>query len=339
MVENHENELKQLKEQLSQMDIHEVRRLLHQTDKENQPRRYNLLKDHLYNMEEIREGLQGRKQTPPQKYPALGNALLLLLLLIVIQLGVTSTAQWLLSRAGVAISNTIDLVVAGVANLLAFAAVILYGLRKTDTGNGTALFAHSFSPYTIIPVLVSVAGLSIIGSEIDNLIRHLLPPPEAIQRIMQDMADAGPAGMFTLVVVAPFTEELLFRGLFLRGFERNYGRKGAIFTAALLFALIHLNPYQMIPAFLAGLFLGWITLGSGSVWPAIIAHAATNGMLLFVTWLNPDIPGVIHREQLEYHPLWLDAAGVVLLVAGILWLGKEFHGEERVGKSHFVDTP
>lgn len=328
MAQENDNDLRKLKEQLPHMDIFEVRRRLRSTNQQSEPDRYELLRDHLYDMEEIREGLLGKRQTPPQKYPRFANAIMLLLFLIAIQLAATYVMRWLLDRAGITITNPIDLAVAGIANLIAFFTVIIYGARRTEAPKKDVLLLRSFSPGMILPVVIAVTGISILGSEIDNLLRHLLPPPEAIQKIMQDIAQSGPWGIFTLVVVAPLTEELLFRGLLLRGFNRNYGAGAAVFVSAFLFAVIHLNPYQMLPAFFAGLFLGWITLGSKSVWPAIFAHASTNGLLIMVSWLNPDIPGLIQRGQPEYQPLWLDGTGVVLLIVGILWLGRLFHGKE-----------
>ncbi len=328
MNQEQDNDFKQLKEKLPQMDISQVYYLLQETNKNTQPRRYNLLKKHLAEMEEIRSGLLGKSNTSPEKYPKLSNAVLLLLFLVALQLAVTITARWLVSRIGIGLNNSIEIAIAGVANLVAFTTVIIYASRYIASDIKKVMLINGFNIFSLFPLIISVIGLSIIGSEIDNLIRHLFPPSELIEKTMRDITTSGPAGIFTLVIIAPLTEEFLFRGLFLHGFARNYGKRGAIIASALLFALIHLNPYQMIPAFLAGLFLGWITLNSGSIWPAIISHGLTNGLLLLVSWLRPDISGVVQRGVLEYQPLWLNALGVILLIAGIMWLMKIFQTKD-----------
>ncbi|MBK6285444.1 MAG: CPBP family intramembrane metalloprotease [Draconibacterium sp.] len=62
--------------------------------------------------------------------------------------------------------------------------------------------------------------------------------------------DFGWWGAFMKVaVVAPIVEELIFRGLILQGFRRNYTAFTAVFMSALLFALFHLNPWQFPATF------------------------------------------------------------------------------------------
>lgn len=77
------------------------------------------------------------------------------------------------------------------------------------------------------------------------------------------------------VIVAPISEELIFRGLIL-GKLKRYGYVFASIIVSLLFALIHGNLPQSIPTFIVSLFLCWVTLQSDSIIPAISIHMINN---------------------------------------------------------------
>lgn len=100
----------------------------------------------------------------------------------------------------------------------------------------------------------------------------------------------GPVILF--ILVAAFLEEVVFRGLILHGFVRAWGRNGrgqvqSILAAALFFASIHLLDFlsgrplpsvlmQSLEAFILGIFLGALVLGSSSIYPAFFFHGVLN---------------------------------------------------------------
>ncbi len=93
------------------------------------------------------------------------------------------------------------------------------------------------------------------------------------------------------VVVAPLTEELVFRG-YLYGVTKKYGgRVAAMFTSALLFAAVHHNLPAM-PA-LVILAIGF-TLAyeiTGSLWTPIVMHMLFNlAPLVIILWFPEWIP-------------------------------------------------
>jgi uncharacterized protein len=83
-----------------------------------------------------------------------------------------------------------------------------------------------------------------------------------------------------LVLVAPFAEELVFRGL---GFA-SLGRYALPLTAA-LFALAHGLPVLLIPVAIAGLALGWMRQRTGSVLPGMGVHMSLNAVALALALL------------------------------------------------------
>ena len=81
-----------------------------------------------------------------------------------------------------------------------------------------------------------------------------------------------------LVLVAPFTEEVLFRGQFLRGFLARYATPLAIALSAAYFSAMHLNPVQIPATLMLGILSGILYERTRSVWPSIVAHMLNNAV-------------------------------------------------------------
>ncbi|PNH09894.1 hypothetical protein TSOC_003429 [Tetrabaena socialis] len=71
-------------------------------------------------------------------------------------------------------------------------------------------------------------------------------------------------------------EELLFRGFLLTALRERFGRWDAVAVTAALFAATHLSPPQFFAFCLMGGACGVLAAGSGSVLPAVAAHASYN---------------------------------------------------------------
>lgn len=86
-------------------------------------------------------------------------------------------------------------------------------------------------------------------------------------------------GAICIALVAPWVEELMFRGAIMQSLATEGASPWRSITlSALIFGLIHINPAQILFAFLMGLALGWITWCTRSLWPAIVGHVLNNGL-------------------------------------------------------------
>jgi hypothetical protein len=103
-----------------------------------------------------------------------------------------------------------------------------------------------------------------------------------------------PLYWFNTVMLAPLTEELIFRGFLLPSWAKSrLGRGGAMLATSVLFALMHIQ-YDwrgMIAIGLLGVFYAWLRLRSGSLIPPLIAHGGGNllamiGLALSLAWLR-----------------------------------------------------
>ena len=93
-------------------------------------------------------------------------------------------------------------------------------------------------------------------------------------------------GVFTIAVLAPVLEELLFRGAVQGALMRFFKHPWAgILVASLLFGIIHLNPVQVFYATCLGVGFGWLYYRTGSLLPAILGHIINNSLAVIANLL------------------------------------------------------
>ncbi|MFZ2544791.1 MAG: type II CAAX endopeptidase family protein [Candidatus Saccharimonadales bacterium] len=91
----------------------------------------------------------------------------------------------------------------------------------------------------------------------------------------------------TLVVVAPFAEELLFRG-YLYGKLKNYVPAiVAAIATSLLFGLAHGQLNVGIDVFVLSLVLCSLRSLTGSIWAGVLVHVIKNGLAYFLFFVAP----------------------------------------------------
>ena len=274
---------------------------------------------------------QSLTPTVPRVYPGLLQAMGLLVVAILLQLALT--IAYLLVFAGPEEGLPREPAVWGLLNLLAFGPIIYVGWKYA--GASRDVFPLDLDRWWLLaPMTVLLAGMGIITSEADNVTQSFLGPPPDVLDIswMFDSEERNLAGLlFLLVLVAPLTEELLFRGIILRGFLSRYSVMTAVSVSALLFALFHLNPWQFVGAFALGLVFGWWYVETGSLVPCLIGHAVFNGFPVIASFGLPPIPGFSMRatEALQFQPLWLDLTGLLLIAIGTAWLWHDFRAGGR----------
>ncbi|MCC9136231.1 CPBP family intramembrane glutamic endopeptidase [Pontibacter silvestris] len=138
------------------------------------------------------------------------------------------------------------------------------------------------SLYLLIPPIIVTSGIIL-----DPLL-SLLPLPDFLRKMVQDdMSRGGWLVSLTVVVAAPVLEELLLRGLLLRGMLKTSGAGKAIIWSSIMFAVLHLNFYQGVGSFVHGLFLGWIFYKTRSLWPCVFFHFTNNLVSTIVPYLLP----------------------------------------------------
>ena len=97
-----------------------------------------------------------------------------------------------------------------------------------------------------------------------------------------DSSRAAPfvANFVVVAGVAPFVEELTYRGLGFAAVRDAYGAAAAIVVTALAFGLAHGLVVALPVLTIFGLILAWLRLRTDSVYPTMTLHALFNGIAL-----------------------------------------------------------
>ncbi|MGJ7503970.1 CPBP family intramembrane glutamic endopeptidase [Variovorax sp. ZT5P49] len=141
------------------------------------------------------------------------------------------------------------------------------------------------------PVLLLVPALLLTITSALNLLMRVVPLSAWEESMFSRMADGSIAAVLAVCVLAPLLEEMLFRGIVLRGFLQRYPRWQAIFMSALFFGAAHMNIYQFVVGFVMGTVLAWLYERTRSLIPCIALHAAYNiTTLLLAEWLDAASP-------------------------------------------------
>jgi membrane protease YdiL (CAAX protease family) len=172
------------------------------------------------------------------------------------------------------------------AGLLAAALVVFRMARRSFPG---PLRDRPLAPIGWIPApLRVVAACAILGLGINLLfqvlVAHLPPSPNQLGPFMQAAALPGwPRVAFIVLAlcVGPPLEELLFRGVLLRGFARTWGIPAASILVTILFVAGHLPQVGLYwPAIVAISVLAIATIAArlitGSLAPSLALHASYN---------------------------------------------------------------
>ncbi|MHB8884065.1 MAG: CPBP family intramembrane glutamic endopeptidase [Methylovirgula sp.] len=136
-------------------------------------------------------------------------------------------------------------------------------------------------------IWVIMAGALIYSAIADSALEHFFPHHAVQLTIPADLAAS--AALFVLaVIVAPVTEELLFRGWIYTGLRFHWGLWPALLTTSALFAGAHYENTHLyaLAVFPIGLALGIVRERAGSIKASILFHAVNNFVALALAALG-----------------------------------------------------
>jgi membrane protease YdiL (CAAX protease family) len=107
--------------------------------------------------------------------------------------------------------------------------------------------------------------------------------PAGVPEEIREMRGALRISSVVLIVLwAPLSEELFFRGFLLQGVAAGMGPWVAAVVSALLFSVSHGSPVLLVPVFVSGLLLAWLFFRTRSLNACITAHALQNALAFAV---------------------------------------------------------
>jgi uncharacterized protein len=254
-----------------------------------------------------------------------------LLSLFILLVGIRAGRGGDLERAAEALTSD-PFTLAAVQGVV-FGGTLLVGLLLTaqDVRVRDALRLTRPSLAHVLAAVVAGVALALVLSEVDNLLREFRPMTEAElagrERLLGETALTHRLGLFlAIAVVAPLTEEALFRGLLMNGLATTRGPAVALTLTSLLFGLAHVDlSLQMdwptlVVTTLAALYLGGIALGARSITPAIVIHGAHNSVaLIHPSALRIEGLNVVGEEVYHLPPTLVAASIVALFLAALFF--------------------
>ncbi|EQA37597.1 CAAX protease self-immunity [Leptospira inadai serovar Lyme str. 10] len=258
--------------------------------------------------------------TDYRSFPGLPGSILIVLATIITTFIVGFLFNQIDHASGIGLTETELL---GITNTVSIGFVTIMGWYFTGRRFSEVFSLQKPKLLESLSIVLTCIGFTILISEIDNVFSLLVPKPDFIldmlNRLFSDNDLVGTA--IALMIVAPFTEEFLFRGLIFDGLKRNYSFRTAALLTALLFGILHLNPWQFLGASVVGYYFAWLVAKTGSVAQPILAHMVFNGFPILVKHgFQIKIEGYTGESMANglLQPIWLDILGIVIMVFGML---------------------
>lgn len=133
---------------------------------------------------------------------------------------------------------------------------------------------------TMLPLLMIGCGVSALANIGNNIFASFL---SAFGSAPIGYDFALPDGVFGILLTflsgaffPALVEEFAMRGVLLGVLKKHFGNGTAILVSSILFGVMHGNLVQIPFAFLLGLYLGYITVYTHSIFPAVILHFINN---------------------------------------------------------------
>lgn len=173
---------------------------------------------------------------------------------------------------------------------LGFVGAVVVASRTSGTGSIRRDMGLRFRPVDfVVGPLVGLGGqfvlLPILYLPLEHVVHNLnqkLSQPAKHLTGGFPGADLAVIGVLTVLVV-PVVEEMLFRGLFLRGALRAFSRAGpalgpalAIVCTGVVFGLAHLEALETLGLAAFGMVLAFVAYRARRLGPCIVAHASFN---------------------------------------------------------------
>ena len=85
-------------------------------------------------------------------------------------------------------------------------------------------------------------------------------------------------------IISPIYEEIFYRGFLYRWLRTRIGFIGAILISSLIFTIVHIPTYNAMPVnFFSGIIFALAYERTNSIWPAVMIHGLTNGIMVLLT--------------------------------------------------------
>jgi membrane protease YdiL (CAAX protease family) len=150
-------------------------------------------------------------------------------------------------------------------------------------------------------------------------------PPDFIGGFSLDAILVNSTKAFTIALLVPIVEEIVFRGFILHRWCEKYGEKRGIVQASILFSMLHA---ELLGNFVGSVIMSVLCLRTKSLVGPILIHIGNNFVVVFVilcVWfMGGDVEGFSGASTIEEFRSgwWYGAIGAVISVPWLYWFVK-----------------
>jgi len=178
-----------------------------------------------------------------------------------------------------------------------------------------------------LPSLIFAVGGWLLAVELASLQNLVFPFPSSLLEQFEGLFaqfNALPPGhaLLYIAVLPAVCEELLCRGYMLRAWLPRLGKARAVLAVSVVFGILHLDPYRLLPTAFLGVVLAILAVESKSILPAMFGHALCNALTFFVQRQQEALSKMsgLRLDERELLPWGLVAVAIVFFAAGWWWL-------------------
>jgi CAAX protease family protein len=147
-----------------------------------------------------------------------------------------------------------------------------FGFRRVSIRLALRTMAIAFAAYYVL----SLAYSALFGQPCERLPDDLGVHDSVLLAVL--------AGIF-VIGIAPFAEEIFFRGFLFQSLRESWGVWLAAPASGLVFGAVHFELDKLVPLAILGTALAYVFHRTRSIWPCIAIHAINN-TLAFVVLLS-----------------------------------------------------
>jgi len=209
----------------------------------------------------------------------------------------------------------------------------IFMLRISKSDIKKVLRFNSINPLNFgIVLLLSIPVMIIVGT-VSQLINFLFPFPESYLEMMKNLVQMNGIStwklLFVIAVLPGICEEIMFRGFIINAFTKK-GFWYAIIITGILFGIMHLDPFRLIPVTILGIWMGYLLLKTNTILLPIFAHFINNAFAVLLGKYGESIP-IINKLIIEQEFSWWL---IIPAVLAFVWLLKIF---DKINESNSLN--